>query len=221
MLLSNCIKHYRNKRDRALLEGRTASRSFLSFYWQTSVTVLIWRLFSSSGVKDKNFMLHYEVSDALLCMFISGCTVYWAFLSVSSVCDQWDRKGGRNQPARAGSRWVPLWCFPSVSQRCLMHVCVQERWRRRRWGPSSLQIYPSPSASRLRCWSPTVRCGASLAPLSRLMRMCPELMLCLCSVSTGSSSMASVCGGSLALMDAGMMHLFGTLCCWIEQAVMN
>ncbi len=39
------------------------------------------------------------------------------------------------------------------------------------------------------------------------MRMCPELMLGLCSVSTGSSSMASVCGGSLALMDAGMLLL--------------
>lgn len=138
-----------------------------------------------SGIKDKNFMLHYEVSQILFFFFIGDMILYppvfrlnWKckifFFSVPSICNQWDWEDGRHEQERA---WT--WCVskyassaymchqPLTSQwnqerprtcGCTDDVCVflKGPWLRKLWDPSSLKTSLSRSGSLPRCSSQTV-----------------------------------------------------------------
>lgn len=186
-----------------------------------------------SGIKDKNFMLHYEVSHSVkLLFFLYILFKEWIlkhflyFPLVSSVCNQWDWKGGRHEQEGARTRLV-LQCTSlrsvafsdfSLMILCLcVCVCVKGRWLKKLWDQSSPKTSRSPSESLRRCWSPTVSDSkVSLVHFEsvrvntwRLVKLPQLTVLPVCTAqppaptSTGSSSMASACGGSLALMDAG------------------
>uniref|UniRef100_A0A8C2H2G4 Polyribonucleotide nucleotidyltransferase 1, mitochondrial n=1 Tax=Cyprinus carpio TaxID=7962 RepID=A0A8C2H2G4_CYPCA len=113
-----------------------------------------------SGVKDKNFMLHYEFPP-------------YATNEIGKV-------GGINRRELGHGECETLMSFPSESQRCLMPECVC--------------VCVCSGALAEKALRPVVPPDFPFT-----IRVTSEVL-----ESNGSSSMASVCGGSLALMDAGV-----------------